>query len=126
MPTPGNRTTVKVFVTQRTPPGEGKRLSGIPLPSTTALAVLLRHQHVGQLGSDTEALNLIQTRDLFQFGVGSPVPHRVIHPVPVPSLLWADTDQILAEVSDNITANSNYLHLVLKSRHSPSTEPGRN
>lgn len=59
VPPPGNGTTVKVFVTQRSPPGEEKRHSGIPLPSTIALTLLLRHQNVGELGPDTEAVNLI-------------------------------------------------------------------
>lgn len=120
VPAPGNGTTGKVFVTQRTPPGEGKKgilafLSPAPLLSSGCTADT---QHAGELGPDTEAVNTIQPRDLFLLGVGSPVAHRVIHPVPVPSLLWA-------EGSDNITANSNYLHSVLKSRHSHSIEPGR-
>lgn len=103
-PAPGNGTTVTVFVTQRTPPGEEKRHSGIPLPSTTALTALLRHQHVGELGLCIGAVNLTQTRDHLLFGVGSPVPHRVIHPTSGPSPLRADTDRVLAEGSDTITA----------------------
>lgn len=43
MPAPGDGTIVKVCVTQRNPPGEEKGYSGIPLRSTNALAVLLRH-----------------------------------------------------------------------------------
>lgn len=42
VPAPGGATIARVFVTQRNPPGEEKGCSGIPLPSTNALPLLMR------------------------------------------------------------------------------------